>query len=525
MRGAGWLAVVAGGLTLGVAVGQTAPDGGQVYTLGSTARLVIEDVLVTDKAGNAVTGLPAGAFHLTDDGETQRISDFSETHGGEEAAATKAPAQQGVFSNAAMKNPGGHVVVLLIDAVGMELPDQIYLRLQMLKYLRAMPEGLNVAVFRNNGMGRPLLVQSLTTDHALLEKAVNHSVPTIPHAVQASFSDAVSEVATISYYLAQMPGRKQLIWCSGKFPLFESPLLLGSSVNVTDRDRELKLAYRLLEKARVEVFPIDVRGVTMGGPPLNPPRGQGSTSVSEGAVDGGANDAMNQMATATGGRAFYSRNDLSGAIAGAVRLGSDSYAVSYHPQPYTADGRWHKVSLQVDGPYLLSYRRGYFAEEGAGSPGKQVAAEDERERKALEAVETSAENPPITFAARLDPQPAGGSGETKGLKGSTTFTVHYGIAASDVAFVAGPDGRQEARFKVAAVALDEDGRVMNSVIDELDTHFSPTQMDEVGRIGIPVDQTIAAGRNASSLLLAVVDLKSGRTGTVQLTVDAGKAGR
>ena len=530
MRSSIVFAVLAGGLAYGFANGQAPAGGGQVYTLGSSTRLVIEDVLVTDKAGHAVTGLPASAFHIADDDAVQKLVNFSENHGAEHAASTTQLEQKGVFSNAAMKNPGGRLVVLLIDTVGMELQDQIYLRLQMLKYLKTMPEGIEVAVFRNIGTGKPLLVQSLTTDHELIVKAINNSIPTIPRPVLTSFSDAVSEMGTISYYLAQMPGRKQLIWFSGKFPLFESPLGLYSSVNVSADHGELKLAYRLLEKARVEVFPVDVRGVTMGGPPINQapqpspstgnpdPSNPGLSAPGDSAMDGLGYSAMDQMAASTGGKAFYSENNLAKAISGAVNLGNNSYTLTYRPDPYAPDGHWHKVSLKVDGPYKLSYRRGYFADEAPGSPANKRAGEDEREQKALAAVETAIQHPPINFEAKLDPTQA------VGPKGTTTLTVHYGITSKDVEFTDGGDGKQEADFKVAAIAFDRDGHVVNSVLQEERAHFGPAQMEAVGRIGIPVDQKISVGKSASYLLLAVVDLKSGRTGTVQLTMESAKTG-
>ena len=532
MRNSMVIAVIVGAWALGVAAGQTpAPGaGGQIYTLGSATRLVIEDVLVTDKAGNPVSGLPESAFHVTDDNTPQKLVDFSEIRG-QEQAAVPAPAQEkGVFSNAAMKNSSGRLIVLLIDTVGMELQDQIYLRLQILKYIKTMPDGIEVAVFRNIGTGKPLLVQSLTTDHALIVKAINNSIPTIPRPVLTSFSDAVSEMGTISYYLAQMPGRKQLIWFSGKFPLFESPLGLYSSVNVSADNDELRLAYRLLEKARVEVFPVDVRGVTLGGPPINqPPQISPSTGLpdpsnpglaapGDSAMDGLGYSAMDQMAASTGGKAFYSENNLAKAIEGAVDVGSDSYTLTYRPEPYTQDGHWHKVALKVDGPYRLSYRRGYFADDAPGTPAKKRAGDDEREQKALAAVETAIQNPPISFEAKLDPV------QTEGLKGTTTFTVHYGITSKDVEFTDGVDGKQEADFKVAAIAFDRDGHVVSSVLQEERAHFGPAQMEAIARIGIPVDQKISVGKNASYLLLAVVDMKSGRTGTVQLTMDSAKSG-
>jgi hypothetical protein len=330
--------------------------------------------------------------------------------------------------------------------------------------------------------------------------------------------------------LAQIPGRKQLIWFAGAFPLFESPLGLYSSVDASSDNDQLNLAYRLLEKARVEVFPVDVRGVTLGGPPVNeatqlnastglPDATNPALSApGDSAMDGLGYSAMDQMAASTGGKAFYSENNLTKAIAGAVDLGNDSYTLTYRPEPYSANGRWHKVALTVEGPYRLSYRRGYFADEAAGTAGKKRAGGDEQQREALAAVQTAVENPPITFQAKLD------ATQANGPKGTTGFTVHYGITSKDIEFTDGADGKQEADFKVAAIAFDRDGHIVDSALQEERAHFSPAQMEAVGRIGIPVDQKIAVGKNASYLLLAVVDAKSGRSGTVQLSVDSAKTG-
>ena len=200
---------------------------GQTFTLGATARLVIEDVLVTDSKGDPVKGLPESAFHVRDNGAAQQIAAFDESS--REGHAMAPATRPGVFSNASQLDSQGQTVVLLIDTVGMEIPDQMYLRLQLHKYLASVPNGLQVAVFRTYGGGSPLLVQSLTTDRGLVAKAIDGSIPSIPRKVDSGFSNAVAEVANISQYLGQMPGRKQLIWFSGKFPLFISPISsLGS---------------------------------------------------------------------------------------------------------------------------------------------------------------------------------------------------------------------------------------------------------------------------------------------------------
>ena len=487
----------------------------QTFTLGTTARLVVEDVLVTDSKGSPVKGLPESAFHVMDDGATQKIATFDESGRGSEQAPGPA-AQPGVFSNASQSNPQGQTVVLLIDTVGMEIPDQMYLRLQMLKYLESLPAGIQMAVFRTYGGAAPLLVQSLTMNRGLVVKAVNNSIPTIPRRTIAQFDNAVAEVANISQYLGQMPGRKQLIWFSGRFPLFVSPLSNGiEPANYEKTQQALRVAYRLLERARVEVFPIDVRGVTQGGPPLNPPAGEASPTVGEGAIDASGYDAMDAMAASTGGRAFYSTNGLAQALSNAVETGSHSYTLSYRPSTYSRDGKWHTVKLTVDGPYKVSYRQGYYADDPAGTSATQLAAS--AKAAGIGDVATAQVQSPITFEVQLQRGPGAGA------HGTHRLTVEYGIHSSDLQFSAVAEGKQEAQIKVAALAYDGEGDVVSSSVDDVTTHFDPRQMGIVGRLGVPMIQHIEVGKGAKFLLLAVLDLKSGRTGTVQLTVDSARA--
>lgn len=51
---------------------------GQPLTLTVQSRIVLEDVLVFDRSGKPVFGLPASAFHVTDNGHPQMIRSFDD---------------------------------------------------------------------------------------------------------------------------------------------------------------------------------------------------------------------------------------------------------------------------------------------------------------------------------------------------------------------------------------------------------------------------------------------------------------
>lgn len=74
--------------------------------------------------------------------------------------------------------------------------------------------------------------------------------------------------------------------------------------------------------------------------------------------------SLEQMAHETGGKAFYTSNDLEAAVEDAIRLGSDYYTMSYTPPSGKWDGKYHKIDVKVNVSGLhLSYRRGYYADD------------------------------------------------------------------------------------------------------------------------------------------------------------------
>jgi hypothetical protein len=96
--------------------------------------------------------------------------------------------------------------------------------------------------------------------------------------------------------------------------------------------------------------------------------------------------------------------------------------------------------------------------------------------------------------------------------------VRYSISARDLSFVKDSQGLSQSQFKVAALAYNNSGEVVSSAADTVSTHYSAAQLALAGRVGVPALQTIAVAHGARYLLLSVVDLASGRTGTAQLTI-------
>jgi len=240
--------------------------------------------------------------------------------------------------------------------------------------------------------------------------------------------DAFSQLAR---YLAGMPGRKNVVWLSGSFPSgffpstgpsSDAPMTFSAEMRSYEDD--LKRITNRLAEVHAAVYPVDVRGnfgdsiysadtnanpmaapapgSQAQGPPgrISPPPGAGTTTAMSfqapselqqqytASQDSRAAEqaAMDEMAEATGGKAFYNTNGIQAAVETAVEQGSEYYMFSYSPQNMKFDGAFRKirVSLEKKG-YHLAYRRGYFANPREETIGNSAAIAQELGNVALQA--------------------------------------------------------------------------------------------------------------------------------------------
>jgi len=127
---------------------QSPSQGVPAPTIRVSTRLVLVDVVVTDKQGKPVSGLKAEDFTIEEKGKKQKIAVFQTP---EEAQQQNTPPQlgPGLYTNRPeFRSPGGPLTVLLLDAANTPFQDQAYSRQQMLKYVsqRAKP-GTRMGVF------------------------------------------------------------------------------------------------------------------------------------------------------------------------------------------------------------------------------------------------------------------------------------------------------------------------------------------------------------------------------------------
>ncbi|HYU46075.1 MAG TPA: VWA domain-containing protein [Terriglobales bacterium] len=137
---------------------QASPTEVPSITIRATTRLVVVDVVVTNKQGQPVPGLKAEDFTVEENGKKQKISVFVPPLVTSQKAPTAAP--PGILSNHPENvGPAGIPTVLILDAANSPFKDQAYARSQMLKY-----------VVEQGQSGHPIAVLTLTNQLRVLQQ-------------------------------------------------------------------------------------------------------------------------------------------------------------------------------------------------------------------------------------------------------------------------------------------------------------------------------------------------------------------
>jgi len=568
-----------------------------VMVLHKTVRRVVVDVTVRDSNGRPVYGLAANDFSVSEDGHPQRILAF-EAHHLDSASVSLPPntaLPPNVFVNVPKVPERGPLYVILFDMVNMEMEDQITARKAVIQFIRSKPEGTRFAIYVHSDGSH--LVQSFTEDKDLLYGAVNVDKPR-PHfprvfLLSRNFNAGnpvpmIGVLTHIGEFLDGIPGRKNLIWLSGSFPL----ALFPSEAYPVDLQQDIRKEVNALTRAQISVYPVNVRGLV-----VNPegaltgarPNG-GSTSVPQ-SVDtrGGTGSDTNSLsnpsaggmalagrlqsegsslnqnyaeedavASATGGRAFYSDNDVTAALDEALNDGGNYYTVVYSPTNPDYDGRLRKIAVELKKRgYLLSYRRSYYADDPTVTQGpskKNQPVDDEQQAKLKQEERTIYASlqhgapmvHQLIFKARIHPvgapvvanpeqmamfaeQPAFSRGHknAKALKPFQiqTYDIYYALVASQIKL----SKDQSLPLEFAVVAFDSEGNVVNAIIEKAadgnsSNPFSalqvaaPESWEPTNQKIYRAMQEVQVPITATSIRVAVRDTSTDRVGSLEISL-------
>ena len=521
------------------------------------ARLVLVDVIVTDKNGKLVTGLTQEDFRLRENGKRQTIASFDFEDADELASAAKSKnLPPNLYTNRPEYSaPPGQLTILLLDEINTPQRLQMQVRKQAQEFLRGHSTASHPTAVMVLG-DRLRVLQNFTRDSKALEAAVEGYVPRqsslmnqmqadlrLPTAIsdlspalrelslqknrtqaiyRANITDArVRRTAEAIEYVANTvagyPGRKNLIWISSFFPMDIKPnrselprpdLRMGISRSYERRLR--KMTGRLAD-AQLSLYTIDARGLDVpnagetGGPVAGGRNirdfGNRAQMPVEAAAD--SRDTLRVIAQQTGGRAFLNTNDIAGAIATGIEDGSRYYVLGFRPAGKGNDKDYRRLKVTMARKGLrVRHRLGYYLHppesEKESSKNKQAP---EKVWGAL--LPQGMGTTEVTFFARIHPPK-----DTP----DKSVSVQFIVDGDTVEFKTGEDGRRALDLDFYVGVYSDHAKLVTESHRQVQAEFSTSGYERARTEGVtyPVELELEPG--AYRFHLMVQDNATGKTG-------------
>jgi VWFA-related protein len=345
----------------------------------SNSRLVMLDVVVTDKSGKPVTGLSKEDFQVLEDGEPQDIASFEtpESHFNpdSQSAPLSGSAREKTAHGAHPALTSRPETILVLDELNTASVDASFGWQMLLKYLRRQPATLE----------QPTAIMVLTKRHLikvsdpsrntaqLIAKARKIELELPSHSSGGGVQAAADLMLTsllaldeIALSSADRQTRKNVIWIGTGFPI-----LSAYNVDLADRDRFLsyvRYTANWMQETRTTIYTIDPQGLPVAETDFVSDLGSTGVGQDFGSTTGDL--LFEGLAPATGGKIYRDRNDVDVALADAATNGATYYTLSYSPQNSDFDGKFRKIRVRIiDRPQLTAATQaGYYAiDEGFGA--------------------------------------------------------------------------------------------------------------------------------------------------------------
>jgi VWFA-related protein len=502
-----------------------APQETQVRQLRVETRMVQVSVRVLDKHGKQIEGLTKDDFAVFDDRKPRPIANFS-THTNQPTPDAADPLPPDTYSN----DLGGpatvpaSVTVILLDALNTDFFDQSRARTQIVKYLRTIQPTDRVALYMLRD--RLEVLHDFTSDAAGLVKALNdykggklstdldtpETTATNRWNTQMAAAEKDAEIdeaqaitpprmqlttealRLIADHVGGLPGRKSLIWVAGDFPfnIESNNLERTEDGRMTPFSSEFELTARALLTANISIYPVDAHGLVGGG--------WMDSGVVQ-ASDMTALAPMRTLAARTGGRAFYSTNDIMGSIREAISDSQFTYELGFYPADVKWDGSFHSIRVKVKTPGAQVHARdGYFAfGDGRDAPETRMALMSEAAKGPLQATE-------ITLRAHVSSTYA--DDETK-------LTLAIALDPRQLDFEE-KDGAWNELVELAFIQLDGKGQIIRTSRRNFPLSLDAETLKQLMSQGLSLEQELPILPNAAQLRVVVLDGGRGKIGSLQI---------
>jgi len=479
------------------------------------------------------------------------------------------------------------LVILLLDLMNTPVTDQAHARKQTIAFLKTLPPGKRIAMFVLSG--HLVLVQDFTQDSGTLvaaaEKILNDpSLLLTTEAERQQFqgaTDAVGRFASpavsatgaspgalsdaqassgldfgsaqarqrsnsmmeadrlsqrvqftldalsaLSRSVAGYPGRKNLVWLSGGFPIrlkpggvnfyrlnSVNPANSTGLINTPDFEPQVRATAIALAAARVAVYPMDIRGLQNAGVDLSVGAAESATftgSDNPSAYSQNLNvqsesrfqdrSSIKEVAEQTGGEVLVG-NDVKDAIARGLGDGSTYYTLGYAPGRDDSDPAFRRIEVKVNRAAIrLSYRPGYYPNSAQPAPKVHPLV------VALQPGMPPATVIPITVQVL---PPTGSQQKTQ---------ISYSVDITSLDFAETSNHSRHAVLDCLAVAFKKDGTPAAQASNTMQATFTAAQYQDALRNGLQVRQEIDLKPGQYEIRIGIMDRATQKMGTLQAPI-------
>ena len=522
------------------------PASSAPVALKSTTRLVQVSVIAQDGKGQPVMDLKKDDFRVRVNGKDQAVKVFSmDASSGlpSDVPAAEKPIPN-VFSNRTAVASGqiSSITIVLLDTLNTSLADQMNAKAQVIRYLRTLHPGDHIGLY---SLGNSLrILHDYTADSTELLSRLEdlkgkelpdmsgsepnnalHNDSLLLDALQTGIGGAgpgersfytvnriigtLKAIEFIANHLAQTPGRKNLVWVSGGFPLELGINSLAAQHSGFAEQRtfteEINETVRAVNDANMAIYPVDARGAVTdpqfnsaeqgtAAKPTKRPRNTPPVAVSN-------QEPMQELASRTGGRAYLNTNDLAKAIHTAVDDSRVTYMLGFYPVDESFDGKFHKIDVDLVSRkgIHLRYRKGFFD--------LLELPQDEKTRK------TELRD------AAWSPLDASGIGVLARVAISKTkpgaLEVVLGIDTTQVSLEKQSDN-WVGRLDVLFVQGDENGNQYGGFDDTINFHFNSAEYAKFLKGGFVYTKMVNRSDRAQHLRIILRDAATGAIGSVTI---------
>jgi len=570
------------------------PAAAPITTIKARTQIVIVDVTVTDAHQQPVHNLKAADFTLRESKNPQTIRNFEEHTAAPPAAPEPMPPMPpGTFTNFTPVPANSALNIVLLDTLNTPLTDQIYVHHQLLDFLKHAPADSRIAVFGLTS--KLIMLQGFTSDPAILKEAVAHSNGRTSHLLDnpnvPPLSEAVAEAGglasivanlqqfaseekffqirvrakytldamnVLARYLSGLPGRKNLIWFSGSFPLSIMPDgdLQNPFTVVANSEDEFRETTALLARSQVAVYPVDARGLMVSPNMSAADSGARYTGRNGGAAfakdeaqffhqTAAEHATMLALAQQTGGKAYINTNGLTHAVADAIDSGSNYYTLTYSPTNTAWKGDYRKVELKLkQAGYTLSYRRGYYAvdPDKPASPRRLLSSRNPSAPSTAPTIDplsiAMARGTPtpsqIIFKARILPVSTASEAavapgnilnpDPKTPKGPyRRFNIDLAANLRDFFLTTTPDHLYQGKIEVRTYLFDRDGVLILESTESAPLSLPTDRVRAILETGLQIHTQVSAPLKGEYYLrIGIQDLSSDHIGAIEVPIAAVK---